>query len=100
MVVEGGPDNDLPNIHHPLLFFSNLLPETGTARFYMGKIGDREIVVQSGGVLGGGSSINLMTYSRPQKSDLDGWKVPGWSAAEMLPYFQKVNLPLPIELLS
>ena len=54
-------------------------------------LADREVIVPSGGVLGGGSSINFMMYSRPQRSDLDDWETPGWSMEEMLPYFKKVR---------
>jgi choline dehydrogenase-like flavoprotein len=54
------------------------------------QLGDRQVVVPSGGVLGGGSSTNLMMYSRAQRSDFDSWGVPGWSADEMLPYLKKV----------
>ncbi|XDG07775.1 hypothetical protein ABKA04_007390 [Annulohypoxylon sp. FPYF3050] len=49
------------------------------------------VVVPSGGVLGGGSSINFLTYSRAQRSDFDSWKTPGWSAEEMLPYMKKLE---------
>jgi choline dehydrogenase-like flavoprotein len=47
--------------------------------------------VPAGGVLGGGSSINLMMYSRAQRSDWDAWQTPGWSADEMIPYLKKVS---------
>lgn len=41
-------------------------------------------------VLGGGSSINTLIYSRPQRSELDAWRTPGWSADEVLTYMNKV----------
>jgi len=94
LVIEGGPDNDQPTISVPSLFLANLLPSTKTNIFYQGiketQLADREIVVPSGGVLGGGSSTNLMQYARAQRSDFDAWKTPGWSADEMLPYLKKV----------
>lgn len=37
-------------------------------------------------VLGGGSSINTLIYSRPQRSEIDAWQKPGWSADEVLTY--------------
>ena len=37
-----------------------------------------------GGILGGGSSINFMMYTRAQGADFDSWNTPGWSAKEML----------------
>jgi choline dehydrogenase-like flavoprotein len=48
-------------------------------------------IVPSGGVLGGGSSINLMMYTRGQQSDYDSWDTPGWTAEELVPYFKKVR---------
>jgi choline dehydrogenase len=45
-----------------------------------------------GKVLGGSSSINAMVYIRGQQGDYDDWASagnPGWSWAEVLPYFKK-----------
>ena len=42
--------------------------------------------------MGGSSSINAMMYIRGDKSDYDRWAAqgnPGWSYAEVLPYFKK-----------
>ncbi|KAK1752884.1 hypothetical protein QBC47DRAFT_430978 [Echria macrotheca] len=96
LVIEGGRDNkNQPTIETAALFIANLLPETKTNIFYQGKasshIGGRAPVVPSGGILGGGSSTNLMMYTRPQRCDLDSWNVPGWSADDLLPYFKKLE---------
>lgn len=96
LVIEGGKDNhNDPEVLHPVLFLSHLLPTSKRTLFYKGtkeaRLGDREMVVPSGGVLGGGSSINLMTYNRAQRDDLDSWRTPGWSADEMIPYLKKVT---------
>ena len=94
LVIEGGSNNDSPTIRFPALFQVNLMPGSKSSIFYQAnqekQLGDRQLTVPSGGVLGGGSSINLMMYSRAQRSDFDSWKVPGWSAGEMLPYLKKV----------
>lgn len=50
----------------------------------------RELVVPSGGVLGGGSSVNLMVYTRAQRSDFESWDMAGWSADDMMHYMNKV----------
>jgi choline dehydrogenase len=47
-----------------------------------------------GKVLGGSSSINAMVYVRGQPGDFDDWREagnPGWSWAELLPYFKKLE---------
>lgn len=44
-----------------------------------------------GGLLGGGSSINFMMYTRAQGCDFDSWNTPGWSAKDMLPLCNKLE---------
>ncbi|MFO1221416.1 MAG: choline dehydrogenase [Burkholderiaceae bacterium] len=47
-----------------------------------------------GQVLGGSSSINAMVYIRGQREDYDHWAAlgnPGWSYAEVLPYFKRAE---------
>ncbi len=47
-----------------------------------------------GKVLGGSSSINAMIYARGHAADYDGWAAqgnPGWSYAEVLPYFKRAE---------
>ena len=93
--MEGGQDNrENPAIRNPILFFGNILPESKVAHHYETceepALG-RKLPVPTGGVLGGGSSINLLTYSRPQRIDLNAWGTPGWSADDLIPYFKKVR---------
>lgn len=96
LIIESGGDNyNIPEIVHPALFLPNSLPGSKNALFYNGKkspsTADREVVIAAGGVLGGGSSINFMTYSRAQRSDFESWNTPGWSADDMLPMLKKVS---------
>jgi choline dehydrogenase-like flavoprotein len=47
-----------------------------------------------GKVLGGSSSLNAMVYTRGHPADYDFWAAqgnPGWSYAELLPYFKKAE---------
>ncbi|MCB2065615.1 MAG: choline dehydrogenase, partial [Erythrobacter sp.] len=58
----------------------------------------RSLCSPRGKVLGGGSSINGMVYDRGFHSDYDGWAQAGnrgWSFAEVLPYFRKLENYLP-----
>jgi alcohol oxidase len=44
-----------------------------------------------GGLLGGGSSINFMMYTRAQGVDFDSWKTKGWTAHDLLPLARKLE---------
>ncbi|KAH8667056.1 putative glucose dehydrogenase [Xylariales sp. PMI_506] len=95
LVVERGPNNDMPTITTPAFFVTHLAPTSTTTKFYKGnrapELAGREPIVPVGSVLGGGSSINMMTYSRAQRSDFDSWGSPEWSANSILPYLKKLE---------
>ncbi|KAI0017932.1 putative alcohol oxidase [Xylariomycetidae sp. FL0641] len=95
LVVEGGSNNQSPIVEHPAFFLAHLDPGTKTNRFYMTKasreIDDRELSLPTGNVLGGGSSTNMMMYSRAQRSDWDSWGIQEWSADAMIPYLKKTE---------
>ena len=60
----------------------------------------RVLYLPRGKVLGGGSSINGMTYDRGFHSDYDRWAQAGntgWSYAEVLPYFCKLETFAPFD---
>ncbi|KXX79950.1 Alcohol oxidase [Madurella mycetomatis] len=96
LMIEGGQNNaNVPTITHPAYFLASLAPGSTMNLFYKTKksaaLADRELILPSGGVLGGGSSTNFMMYSRAMKSDFDSWDTPGWSGADMLPYLKKLE---------
>lgn len=98
LVIEGGPNNEIPTVEIPASFLAHLAPDSKIGRFYMAKkspeVADRSLTLPTGNILGGGSSINFMMYSRAQRSDWDSWNTPGWSADEMLPFLKKVSRAL------
>jgi choline dehydrogenase len=90
-LVEAGPADDSPNIHIPAMFGENFRTrydwdyDSHEEPF----LDRRRIYLPRGKVLGGTSSINAMLYLRSNKVDYDGWKQPGWSYDELLPYFKR-----------
>jgi choline dehydrogenase-like flavoprotein len=97
LMIEAGPNNHQElNIVTPFLLLSNLMPGSKTVSFHTSPksslLADREVTIPAARVLGGGSSINMLIYSRAQQSDFDSWGMPGWSTNELIPYMRKVNM--------
>lgn len=96
LVVESGPDNfGLPTVNHPALYRGAFAPGTFNALHYKSskeeQLAGREVIVTTGGLLGGGSSVNGMIYQRGQLCDFDAWETKGWSGKEVLPFLKKVR---------
>jgi alcohol oxidase len=96
LLIEAGIDNkDNPVTKFPALMVGNLHPESQTIRTYVSKaskeVAGRKVVVQVGACLGGGSSVNFMTYWRPSALDYDEWDVEGWRAEDFIPALKKVG---------
>jgi len=49
----------------------------------------RNVFLQRGKVLGGSSCTNVLLHHRGSAQDYNDWKVPGWSASDVLPFFKK-----------
>ena len=53
--------------------------------------GGRRLYLPRGKVLGGTSVLNGMVYTRGNPADYDGWRQPGWSFSDLLPYFKRAE---------
>jgi choline dehydrogenase len=94
LVVESGGPDDAPTIANPSIWFYNVggpldyhLPITP-----LPQLNKRKFNMALGHVLGGGSSINAMVWTRGMQRDFDGWAkngAQGWAFADVLPVFKK-----------
>src|ERR1700739_316169 len=94
LVIESGGADDAPTIMNPSIWFYNVggpldyhLPITP-----LPKLNNQKFNMALGHVLGGGSSINAMVWTRGMQRDFDGWAkngAKGWAFADVLPVFKK-----------
>jgi choline dehydrogenase len=93
LLLEAGPPDVSQNIHVPLGYLK--LGGTEVDWDYHSaperECNGRRITLPRGKVLGGSSSINAMVYIRGNRLDYDEWGVPGWSSADLIPYFLKAE---------
>lgn len=97
LVLEaGGPDTD-PLIHIPLglgKMHEHRAHDWGYDTDPEPALDNREIEAMRGKVVGGSSSINVMAYVRGHRDDYDRWArngATGWSYADVLPYFKRME---------
>ena len=93
LVIESGPDDTAPTIGNPSVWFYNMasplnyaLPIKPTP-----KVDNRGLALALGHVLGGGSSINAMVWTRGMERDYDAWAnsgAEGWAWKDVLPMFK------------
>src|SRR5580658_10117844 len=93
LVVESGGADTAPTISNPSIWFYNIggpldwkLPIAPVPQ-----LNNRKFNMALGHVLGGGSSINAMVWSRGLGSDYDSWDrngASGWSFEDVLPTFK------------
>jgi choline dehydrogenase len=92
LLIEAGPRDTQFWIHVPL-GYGRLFARTDVNWAYQSEpepaLGGRRIFTPRGKVLGGSSSINGLVYIRGQPEDYDGWRIPGWTFRDLLPYFRK-----------
>src|SRR6266849_8513605 len=93
LVIESGGPDEAPTIANPSVWFYNVggpldyhLPVKPSPR-----LNNRTFNMALGHVLGGGSSINAMVWTRGMQRDYDGWAengAKGWAFADVLPVFK------------
>jgi choline dehydrogenase len=93
LAIESGGSDDAPTIANPSVWFYNVggpldyqLPVKPSPR-----LNNRAFNMALGHVLGGGSSINAMVWTRGMQRDYDGWAkegAKGWAFADVLPVFK------------
>ena len=94
LLEAGGWDRD-PWIHIPLGWGRILQKRLHDWMYFAEQsstMDDRRIECARGRVIGGSSSINAMAYYHGHPLDYDRWAasgLPGWSYAEVLPYFRR-----------
>ena len=95
LLLEAGGDDRSPWIRVPLGYGKTFTDARFNWKYYAEPdpgLAERRIYWPRGKVLGGSSSINAMVYIRGHRGDYDDWAAagnPGWSYAEVLPYFRK-----------
>jgi len=90
LLLEAGPADWHPLIHIPL-GAGDLLRrgqyDWGYRTAANPAADNRRIPWPRGKVLGGSSSLNGLAYARGAAADYAAWAMPGWSFADLLPYF-------------
>jgi choline dehydrogenase len=94
LVVESGGPDDAPTIMNPSVWFYNV---GGPLDYHLPisplpQLNNRKFNMALGHVLGGGSSINAMVWTRGMQQDFDGWArngAQGWAFADVLPVFKQ-----------
>ena len=95
-LIEQGPKDWNPYIHIPVTYYKtakgNLLTRYDLEPLPGERRQEQMTAMVQGRVLGGGSSVNGMVYMRGIPEDYDAWDAsgcPGWSYADVIPYFRK-----------
>jgi alcohol oxidase len=94
LLIEAGESNlNNPWVYRPGIYPRNMKLDSKTASFYYSRpsewLDGRRAVVPCAHILGGGSSINFMMYTRASASDYDDFQAKGWSTKELIPLMKK-----------
>ncbi|KAL1306677.1 hypothetical protein AAFC00_005349 [Neodothiora populina] len=94
ILIEAGESNlNNPWVYRPGIYPKNMKLDSKTASFYYSRpsefLAGRRAVVPCAHILGGGSSINFMMYTRASASDYDDLQAKGWTTKELIPLMRK-----------
>ncbi|KAI9831655.1 MAG: Alternative oxidase, mitochondrial precursor [Sarea resinae] len=94
LLIEAGQNNlNDPWVYRPGIYPKNMKLDSKTASFYYSRpsewLAGRRAVVPCANILGGGSSINFMMYTRASESDYDDFQAKGWTTKDLLPLMKK-----------
>ena len=93
-LLEAGPRDWSPAVHIPAGVVATVPTHHCNWAFKtepQAAFGGRRGYQPRGRVLGGSSAINAMIYTRGVPQDYDDWQVPGWSWADVLPWFKRAE---------
>jgi choline dehydrogenase len=93
LVIESGPADTAPMISNPSVWFYNVASPLDFALPIKPapQVNNRGFNIALGHVLGGGSSINAMVWTRGMERDYDSWAndgARGWAFKDVLPMFK------------
>jgi choline dehydrogenase len=96
LLLEAGPDPmPIPDIVADAAKQVKLLLESPYVAMYPTERGDQSVFYSlAGRIMGGGSSVNVMSILRPTRHDLDTWERlgnPSWSYDDMLPIMKRIE---------
>jgi 4-pyridoxate dehydrogenase len=97
LLLEAGGWDSNPLIHVPIGFgmmWKHRMHDWGYDSEPEPNLGGRKLEAMRGKVLGGSSSINVTGYTRGDRNDFERWAqkgAVGWSYADVLPYFKRIE---------
>jgi len=97
LLIEAGPPAKSALLRMPAGTFKMLFNGSPFVKRYLSdnqpSLGNRVVSIPQGNVVGGGSSVNAMAYTRGSRADYERWSIatgdPGWGWDGLLPYFKK-----------
>ncbi len=97
LLLEQGPMDSSMLIKMPAGSFKMMSSPSPFIKRYVsapqGGLGGRAVAIPQGNVIGGGSSVNVMAYTRGSAKDYDRWDDPGftvaWNWEVLRPYFAR-----------